>query len=783
MSNCVFTERFPSPLEMLFICQQKESVMLNRTFLLLVLAVAAFTPPLFSTAVTASEKEFTLSGERSVILGQDSSQKNPTLMDRLRSGWNKLTQDDDSTHRHDHRVVQPIQPAVPTQPPKPLTTAEVQQSATLSAPPQQRIPAASQPRSGTALSVPRDVQDDGSEETEVSPLERMRSYREPVFKDPALQKAASVSRKMESTARTALIPSPVANFPVYPELEDGESSGGFAEPPVTLRTPTAMEERLEKMSDTAENLQPIPRNDQVLPNPTPASVSPTAQTVNRFNAVETEQRERETEKRLVVSVNPVLEVEVEQPMSAGVGQELTYRIRVTNIGNAPAEQVVLTTEIPSWVDVRQTDASNGKPMLLPREDGSGISDLTWRISRIDSGAADLLIVRLVPQTRRSIELVFLQDFYRPPIAAKVEVQEPKLELELLGSDEVLWNDLVVYTLLVRNTGNGDAENLKLTLLQTNSEAAQCEFGDPLKPGEEQPISISVQAGKEQEYLDIAVLAVGSHDLRGEIKRRVKVLRPKLEMSVQTPARHFVDSPEDFTIRIRNVGTADAENINIRAELPLGAQYRASSEGGVFTTQQQQSIVEWRAQSIMRGETLTYVLTCVPKREGECRVSVEANDPSGTVLAAGNGIFTAEAVTELELAILKPRGQIELGQEVEYTIQVTNTGTKVAENIEVSMAFGWKSPQEPVAVLEPIAVLGGEASQNNGLVIFDKIPVVLPKQCLELKVVVKAEQTGTVQVKTQVNGTDIHLENGLSATVFSRQKGPATASGPTQNEFK
>jgi uncharacterized repeat protein (TIGR01451 family) len=323
------------------------------------------------------------------------------------------------------------------------------------------------------------------------------------------------------------------------------------------------------------------------------------------------------------------------------------------------------------------------------------------------------------------------------------------------------------------------------LLQTNSEAAQCGFEEPLCPGEEQPIAISVRAGKEQEYIDIAVQASGAHELKGETKRRIRVLRPKLEMSVQTLELHFVDNPAECTIRVRNTGSADAENVTIRAELPLGAQYVSSSEGGNFATQQQQNVVTWRKQFIARGETLTYALTCLPKREGGCRITVEACDPNGGVMVAGNGSFTAEAVTELDLVVQRPRGHVEQGQEVEYTIEVTNVGTKAAENVEVSMAFGWREGNEPVAVLEPINFAGNEAFMDNGMVVFEKIPVILPKQCIELKVIAKAEQTGTVQIKTQVCGKDIPgLGHELSTTVTSRRNRMATASGQSsQNEFR
>jgi hypothetical protein len=419
------------------------------------------------------------------------------------------------------------------------------------------------------------------------------------------------------------------------------------------------------------------------------------------------------------------------------------------------------------------ESTNGNEVEIPRADGSGASDLEWKINRVNQGSTELLVLRLVPQQRRAIELSIKRKFDHPVIDTKVEVQEPKLALELLGADEVLWNAEAIFTLVVTNVGNGNAENLKLDLQQTSSEDKTCMVPE-LRPGESQEIYIRVVAGKEREHIDIAVTAAGAHELKGEIKRRIKVLRPKLEIKVQTQPLHLVDNPAEVFIRVRNVGNAKAEKVTIRAELPLGAEYVGSNDGGIFTSPQQQNLVEWRGKTFEKGETLTFSLVCRPKREGNCRVSVAAIDPGGKPgednWDANSVTFMAEAVTELELAVLKdPNGAVELGQEAVYTIQLKNVGTKAAENVEASMAFGWKMGQnEQVAVLEPIAVHGGKAGHDNGMVVFEKIPQILPKQTVTLKVVVKAIETGNVKIKTEVNGTDIHLTNGLMANVFSRQ---------------
>jgi hypothetical protein len=143
------------------------------------------------------------------------------------------------------------------------------------------------------------------------------------------------------------------------------------------------------------------------------------------------------------------------------------------------------------------------------------------------------------------------------------------------------------------------------------------------------------------------------------------------------------------------------------------------------------------------------------------------------------MFTAEALVELELDVKKPRGPVELGQKAEYTVELTNTGTKAAENVEIAMLFG--------RGLEPINVEGNvEAVHDNGQVLFKAIPMILPKECVTLKVITMADVAGMAQVKTHVmsSSIDVPLENGLSTTIVNRQRGVSTASGQaTQSDVR
>jgi hypothetical protein len=597
----------------------------------------------------------------------------------------------------------------------------------------------------------------------------------------SIEAAAKTTRQNSSPPQqTALVPLPPASDMEKDPKEftriPPDSNEYLSDP----RATSIIEEKREVAAPN--NLHVMPRSGSGLSGQMGGQVGgepmiPAPPNDRRLAAGETEQHRGTSGQRLTVTTSPRFVFEIEKPPSVAVNQEVTHKIRVTNTGDAPGEALVVKTEIPSWIDIQHPDASNGNVVVTSREDGSGIADLEWKIHRIDPGVTELLILRSIPRIHRAIEFPIRYDFYRPAIIAKVEVQEPKLELELLGDSEVRWDGTAVYLLLVHNVGNGNAENVRLDLLQTSSDANFCEIPEPLRPGETQEMSIEIEPRGDQEYIDITVVATGSHNVKGEIKRRVRVLRPKLEMSVQTLPLHFVDSPAELTIRIRNLGTADADNVTIKAELPLGAQYRESN-GGLYTVQQQQNVVEWRGKSIARNESQTFTLVCSPQREGECRVSVEVNETNGNTLAIAKSTFQAEAVVELDWAIVKPNGPIELGQEVEYEIQVTNTGTKAAENVEISMTFGVQ--------LEPTGASGGEAySTDDGQVFFEKIPAILPKQSVAVKVAVKAEKVGTATIRAEVvredvDGASIRLERGLSAYIVSR-RGAATASGQTQDE--
>ncbi|MDR3181734.1 MAG: DUF11 domain-containing protein [Planctomycetaceae bacterium] len=728
-------------------------------------------------------------GSGTVLYGQDSKNE-PTLGQRFKNAFKNIFSDDEEHHHNstDVKIGAAVPSATPMKPPKPITAAEVKQAQNIQANSANSPKVASTQRDGTARhqssslrtsDIPsklaeRAAQNAGEDEDEETVFNRLRAMRQRVFT------AESIDPLTEPVIRTHAV-TPTAADTTVPDTNDPfltASRAAQTVPENQQETQTELRKNTEsvKMSAVSESavrgtnekrsesanrqtLQKIPRRDTQTDEPNKAEEDSLQGTLKvnaaEYTGADTNDADK-GETRLTVS--PRLELTTEGPPRTIVGQEAAYKIRITNSGNAAAEQVSLTAEVPNWIEIRQAEVTGGKAVTVPRDDNPQISDLTWKVSRIEAGKSELLVLRLIPQQRKTVDLRMKYDFYRPTAVAKIEVEEPVLTMELQGPDEVLWGSEVLYALIVRNTGNGNAEEVHLELLQTGSDMKACVL-PVLRAGEEQPIEIRVWTGK-QEHIDINVQANGKYNLKANIAKRISVRRPNLELRVDTPSILFLGNTAEFALNIRNNGNAAAKDFEIKSQVPLGTQFVSCSNGGEYDPQKSQ--VVWKVQSLAVGETFAAKIVCNPKTEGECKLDTVISDHGG-VLAENSGSFIAEAVVALKLDVDKPQRPVEVGKEAVYTICIKNEGTKTAENVEVSMVFDWG--------LEPIDVEGGDAFFNGGQVLFDKKPSIPAGQELVFKVKAKADRAENIRVRTDVvcKASNVHLVNEHATYFYEKKK--------------
>ena len=476
----------------------------------------------------------------------------------------------------------------------------------------------------------------------------------------------------------------------------------------------------------------------------------------------------ETTKQNVISDAAILEVEMNGPKKRIIGQESPYQFTITNRGGAVAEQVVLAVELPIWAEIQSFDPKVGATSVEEKNPETNL--VLWTIDRLEASESQQLVLHLIPRQRKTLTMSWDYNFKQPVAQMSVDVLEPKLDMSLEGPFEMMWGTEEEFRLRIQNTGNGDAEDIHLTLLASESEPGESETVPmgTLKAGQEKILTVSAFA-KQQEKLEISVQATAPFGLQAEAKRTVKILRPKLTTIVEAPEMQFVGNQSEYRIVVQNTGTASAQNVEIKALIPSNAKY-ISHQGNGRVLPSLQNQVLWTVDTIPVGEEFACSVVCEMKKEGSCQVDVSATEKTG-LNATAVAQTQVDAIADLALRIENPQGPIEVGKIAYHTITVTNRGSKPAENVEVIAAFA--------DGVSPVGVEGGKATINEnslgetgGQVFFDKIPVVGPRQSIVLKIKAKSDVSGKQKIRVEMNcpATDTHLIHEESTHYYSKVKG-------------
>ena len=169
---------------------------------------------------------------------------------------------------------------------------------------------------------------------------------------------------------------------------------------------------------------------------------------------------------LASNQTPILNADIRGPKQILIGREAVYRVRLQNQSDIPAEGIVATVRIPAGADVMNATATQG--MVQQSQNAQTKGQMQWQIARLDRHAGETLEVRIIPRENRPLELGVTWTVAPVGSRAVVEVQEPKLQLEVAGPNEVYFDKPQVFKLTISNPGTGTAENVKIELLPPGS---------------------------------------------------------------------------------------------------------------------------------------------------------------------------------------------------------------------------------------------------------------------------------------------------------------------------
>ena len=457
-----------------------------------------------------------------------------------------------------------------------------------------------------------------------------------------------------------------------------------------------------------------------------------------------------------------------------IGETSMFRITVRNVGNVEAKDVLVSVNLPPWVELAGKSPSAGATRLSADGDSG---TLEWQIRQMSAVSREHLDLQIIPRQSKPVELTVRWTVAPVVSRAVIEVQEPKLEMVISGPDQVLYGETKLYEMVISNPGTGPAEDVVVNLfsLDGGSRPAATHKIGTLEPGTSKKLEVELTAG-EAGTLDVKASAVGRAGLRSDVVKKVIVLRPGLQLELAGPRALYAGTVATYRIRITNPGTAMAHNVTITATIPGGAKYLSGSDQGQGSSADGK--VSWQIASLQPGGERMVDLHCQLISPGQNRLQVIGRGDSDLLheIATMTDVI---AMADLKLEVSDPAGPVAVGEEAVYEIRISNRGTKSAESIQVSSYFS--------AGVEPVGVEGAQHKiGNDGQVLFRPIDSIQAGEHVVLKIRAKAGRPGNHIFRTEVQcpsldtklaAEETTLFYGSDLSIGTSQGTPRTAARP------
>jgi uncharacterized repeat protein (TIGR01451 family) len=467
---------------------------------------------------------------------------------------------------------------------------------------------------------------------------------------------------------------------------------------------------------------------------------------------------------LFVRKGPQLSVETTGPRTIVVGREASYQVQITNSGDVAADDLVVHVTLPAWAEVARIEASMGEAKP-PEAAPAGAID--WRVGHLDAKSQQRLTVRIIPRQSRPLDLAVRWE--SKPVASQtmIEVQEPKLSLQLEGPHEVAYGKKEIYRLKLANKGSGNAENVTIimTPIGTGENLPASHKIGLLAAGEEKVLDVELTA-REGGLLSIQAEARGDGGLHAELLEKVLVRRAGLKADITGPKVQFVGAVANYVIRVRNSGNAAARNVRFSVALPAGATYLSGVDGARFDTAENRLV--WGVDALPTEAERRFAIKCRLATVGATpvRLSVAADDDV-TAIAETN--VHVETVATLTMDVKDPASPMPVGEDAVYEVCVRNRGTREAQSVEVFAYFS--------RGIEPTAAEGAPSRLVPGEVVFQPIASLAPGAEAVLRVHAKADIPGNHVIRVEARCRQLNARLISEATNLYYSDAPAASQPP------
>ena len=372
---------------------------------------------------------------------------------------------------------------------------------------------------------------------------------------------------------------------------------------------------------------------------------------------------------------PNVEIRQLAPAQLLSGKPSPIEIVVTNHGDQPVEQVIVTDSIDASVEVVTSS---------PRSEQNG-GTLVWSLGRMEPRETKKITFSIVSKkgSRAATAVSRVSVSYTSTVESSIRLLTPDVAVKLTGPAKAMMGQPVELVLTVTNTGNAAATGLALRCalpqILAHAEGTELEYEvGELGAGETRNIPLQLTANAVGDS-PVPVVVTGDGLSPMSADHRLVIEDYQLAITSDGPATRYLNQTGAYKVRFTNNGAGPVANAVVRAHLPEGTTFAHAGDGGQWEAGS--STVVWKLTDVKPNETKELALTCLLTKIGDHTINFDAVMGSRTV--AENGQKTeVRGIAALSVEVVDMADPLELGSETIYEIHVVNQGTLAATNLVV-----------------------------------------------------------------------------------------------------
>ena len=249
----------------------------------------------------------------------------------------------------------------------------------------------------------------------------------------------------------------------------------------------------------------------------------------------------------------------------------------------------------------------------------------------------------------------------------------------------------------------------------------------------------------------------------EATTQVAISKPKLQIESFGPALSFVDRESIFEIRVRNTGNANATNVRLSNALPAGV--RLTVVGRPVQYDRNTRTLVWDLQQLAVGEEQRLRYKAITTNEGRQSQAIQ-------VTAAGGWTVNDERITQvmsranLNVAVKNINGPVEVRQPTEFSVLISNDGSKLADNVRVSVRLA--------DGLEP--VVSDDYTADETSLVFPSVKIEAgQQQTMQFKLIGHVQGEHIVKVTIESGARSQRLTTETTAFIYGGDGEPMISS--------